>query len=106
MELEVSAKSECQTLCKQKSHAVNTTLSLPPPSVMEALFSEELGLVLEVCEGDVGSVCQQYTHAGLTCYTIGTTCGFGPDSMVSCFVFRISLHLPVCSGFLGFAVQF
>lgn len=50
---------------------------------MEALFSEELGLVLEVCESDVESVCHRYTHAGLSCYTIGTTRGFGPDSVVS-----------------------
>lgn len=50
---------------------------------MEALFSEELGLVLEVCESDVERVCERYTHARVHCYKIGTTCGFGPDSMVS-----------------------
>uniref|UniRef100_A0A3B1K177 Phosphoribosylformylglycinamidine synthase n=1 Tax=Astyanax mexicanus TaxID=7994 RepID=A0A3B1K177_ASTMX len=51
-----------------------------------ALFSEELGLVLEVCENNADSVCQRYTNAGLVCHRIGTTCGFGPDSMV-----RVSL---------------
>uniref|UniRef100_A0A8B9HYX9 Phosphoribosylformylglycinamidine synthase n=1 Tax=Astyanax mexicanus TaxID=7994 RepID=A0A8B9HYX9_ASTMX len=30
-----------------------------------ALFSEELGLVLEVCENNADSVCQRYTNAGL-----------------------------------------
>uniref|UniRef100_A0A4W4FS79 Phosphoribosylformylglycinamidine synthase n=1 Tax=Electrophorus electricus TaxID=8005 RepID=A0A4W4FS79_ELEEL len=54
--------------------------------VMEALFSEELGLVVEVCESDVGSVCQRYVQAGLLCHTIGTTQGFGPDATV-----RVSL---------------
>lgn len=53
---------------------------------MEALFSEELGLVLEVCESDVESVCQRYTQVGLSCYKIGTTRGFGPDSMASYFI--------------------
>lgn len=49
---------------------------------MEALFSEELGLVLEVCESNASSVCQRYTDAGLLCHRIGTTSGFGPDAKV------------------------
>lgn len=49
---------------------------------MELLFSEELGLVLEVSQNDVETVCQRYTGAGLQCHRIGKTSGFGPDSMV------------------------
>uniref|UniRef100_A0A672QG19 Phosphoribosylformylglycinamidine synthase n=1 Tax=Sinocyclocheilus grahami TaxID=75366 RepID=A0A672QG19_SINGR len=51
-------------------------------SVIEALFSEELGLVLEVCESNASSVCQRYTDAGLLCHRIGRTSGFGPDARV------------------------
>lgn len=50
--------------------------------VMELLFSEELGLVLEVSQLDVETVCQRYSDAGVQCHRIGTTCGFGPESMV------------------------
>uniref|UniRef100_A0A8C2DYN0 Phosphoribosylformylglycinamidine synthase n=1 Tax=Cyprinus carpio TaxID=7962 RepID=A0A8C2DYN0_CYPCA len=57
-----------------------------PLEVMEALFSEELGLVLEVCERNASTVCQKYTHAGLLCHRIGRTSGFGPDARV-----RVSL---------------
>lgn len=51
-------------------------------AVMELLFSEELGLVLEVSQRDVETVCQRYSDAGVQCHRIGTTCGFGPESMV------------------------
>lgn len=54
--------------------------------VLEVLFSEELGLVVEVCERDIENVCQRYTHAGLQCHRIGTTQGFGPESMVKVHV--------------------
>ncbi|KAM4575374.1 phosphoribosylformylglycinamidine synthase [Fundulus diaphanus] len=50
--------------------------------VMELLFSEELGLVLEVCQTDLETVCQRYKDGGLQCHHIGRTCGFGPDAMV------------------------
>ncbi len=50
---------------------------------MEALFSEELGLVLEVCERNASTVCQRYTDAGLLCHRIGITSGLGPDARVS-----------------------
>ncbi|KAM9435319.1 phosphoribosylformylglycinamidine synthase [Clarias gariepinus] len=69
------------------NRGIEVDLPFDEVGVMEALFSEELGLVLEVCESNVESVCQLYTHAGLGCYKIGTTCGFGPDSMV-----RVSLR--------------
>lgn len=54
--------------------------------VMELLFSEELGLVLEVSQRDVETVCQRYSDAGVQCHRIGTTCGFGPESMVTVHV--------------------
>uniref|UniRef100_A0A8C2PS13 Phosphoribosylformylglycinamidine synthase n=1 Tax=Cyprinus carpio TaxID=7962 RepID=A0A8C2PS13_CYPCA len=64
-------------------------------SVMEALFSEELGLVLEVCERNASSVCQRYTDAGLLCHRIGRTSGFGPDVIVSvCGQEVLNEHLP------------
>ncbi|CAL8309072.1 unnamed protein product [Lota lota] len=50
---------------------------------MELLFSEELGLVLEVSLEDLQAVCQRYSDAGLHCHQIGRTCGFGPEAKVS-----------------------
>lgn len=52
-------------------------------AVMELLFSEELGLVLEVSESHVKTVRQRYSDAGVECHHIGRTCGFGPEAMVS-----------------------
>uniref|UniRef100_A0A9J7X8J7 Phosphoribosylformylglycinamidine synthase n=1 Tax=Cyprinus carpio carpio TaxID=630221 RepID=A0A9J7X8J7_CYPCA len=65
--------------------------------LMEALFSEELGLVLEVCERNASSVCQRYTDAGLLCHRIGRTSGFGPDARVIvsvCGQEVLNEHLP------------
>uniref|UniRef100_A0A8C9XVB9 Phosphoribosylformylglycinamidine synthase n=1 Tax=Sander lucioperca TaxID=283035 RepID=A0A8C9XVB9_SANLU len=47
------------------------------------LFSEELGLVLEVSQLDVETVCQRYSDAGVQCHRVGRTCGFGPEAVVS-----------------------
>lgn len=57
---------------------------LPPVVcvVMEVLFSEELGLILEVSHSDLERVCQSYSDAGVVCHRIGRTCGFGPEAMV------------------------
>ena len=49
---------------------------------LELLFSEELGLVLEVSQEDLQAVCQRYSDAGLHCHLIGRTCGFGPEAKV------------------------
>lgn len=49
---------------------------------MELLFSEELGLVLEVSQVDVGMVCQRYSDVGVQCHRIGRTCNFGPKAQV------------------------
>ncbi|XP_061680318.1 phosphoribosylformylglycinamidine synthase [Syngnathoides biaculeatus] len=57
--------------------------SLGAPGVLELLFSEELGLVLEVSEPDEKSVCQRFLNAGVACHRIGRTCGFGPKAMVT-----------------------
>ncbi|MBN3298434.1 PUR4 synthase, partial [Amia calva] len=64
------------------NRGIEVDLSLGGPGVLEVLFSEELGLVLEVSESSVAQVCQSYTDAGLTCHRIGRTCGFGPESWV------------------------
>lgn len=49
---------------------------------MELLFSEELGLVLEVSQDDVETVCQRYSDIGVQCHRIGRTCNFGPQAEV------------------------
>ncbi|KAG5849998.1 hypothetical protein ANANG_G00077620 [Anguilla anguilla] len=64
------------------NRGIEVDLPLRGPGVMEVLFSEELGLVLEVSESNVARVCQSYTDAGLPCHRIGKTCGFGPESLV------------------------
>lgn len=51
-------------------------------TVMELLFSEELGLVLEVSQLDVETVCQRYRAAGVECHRVGRTCAFGPEALV------------------------
>ncbi|XP_052442517.1 phosphoribosylformylglycinamidine synthase [Carassius gibelio] len=64
------------------NRGIDVDMPLEGVDVMEALFSEELGLVLEVCERNASTVCQRYTHAGLLCHRIGRTSGFGPDARV------------------------
>lgn len=49
---------------------------------MELLFSEELGLVLEVSQSDVDTVSQRFSKAGVQCHIIGRTQGFGPEAIV------------------------
>ncbi|GCB75152.1 hypothetical protein scyTo_0020326 [Scyliorhinus torazame] len=50
--------------------------------VIELLFSEELGLVLEVLETTVDKVQARYRASGLQCWRIGSTVGQGPQSTV------------------------
>lgn len=64
------------------NRGVDVELCSDEAELMELLFSEELGLVLEVSQNDLETVCQRYTSAGVQCHRIGKTCGFGPDSMV------------------------
>ncbi|XP_056132560.1 phosphoribosylformylglycinamidine synthase [Lampris incognitus] len=64
------------------NRGIDIDLSSQGVGVLELLFSEELGLVLEVSEADAETVCQRYTEAGLQCHRIGRTCGFGPQAMV------------------------
>ncbi|KAM6963023.1 phosphoribosylformylglycinamidine synthase [Aplochiton taeniatus] len=74
------------TCMLEMAFAGNRGIEVDLPSegagVMELLFSEELGLTLEVAEKDVQSICQRYTDAGLQCRRIGQTQGFGPEAMV------------------------
>lgn len=74
---------------------------------MELLFSEELGLVLEVSERDVETVRQRFSQASVQCLQIGKTCGFGPEATVrpevecpvfACAVLRIHSHFFNFSG--------
>ncbi|MED6236528.1 hypothetical protein ATANTOWER_010571, partial [Ataeniobius toweri] len=64
------------------NRGLDVELSSEGCGVMELLFSEELGLVLEVSQTDLETVCQRYRDGGLQCHHIGRTCGFGPDAMV------------------------
>ncbi|XP_033820759.1 phosphoribosylformylglycinamidine synthase [Periophthalmus magnuspinnatus] len=64
------------------NRGVEVALSSHGASMMELLFSEELGLVLEVSQNDIEIVCQRYTSAGVQCHQIGKTSGFGPNSKV------------------------
>nr|XP_023650572.1 phosphoribosylformylglycinamidine synthase [Paramormyrops kingsleyae]XP_023650573.1 phosphoribosylformylglycinamidine synthase [Paramormyrops kingsleyae]XP_023650574.1 phosphoribosylformylglycinamidine synthase [Paramormyrops kingsleyae] len=64
------------------NRGIEVDLPFQGPGVTDVLFSEELGLILEVLESNADRVCQSYTDAGLVCHRIGRTCGFGPESMV------------------------
>ncbi|XP_019752515.1 phosphoribosylformylglycinamidine synthase isoform X3 [Hippocampus comes] len=57
--------------------------SLGAPGVIELLFAEELGLLLEVSEVDEESVRRRFLDAGVECHRIGRTSGFGPEAMVT-----------------------
>uniref|UniRef100_A0A665UK54 Phosphoribosylformylglycinamidine synthase n=1 Tax=Echeneis naucrates TaxID=173247 RepID=A0A665UK54_ECHNA len=65
------------------NRGIDVELSSQGTDVMELLFSEELGLILEVSESDVEHVCQRFSGNGVQCHRIGRTCGFGPEAMVS-----------------------
>ncbi|KAI3368319.1 hypothetical protein L3Q82_008027 [Scortum barcoo] len=65
------------------NRGIDVELSSQGAGVMELLFSEELGLVLEVSQLDVETVCQRYIDAGLLCHRVGRTCAFGPEAVVS-----------------------
>uniref|UniRef100_A0A3Q3MLE8 phosphoribosylformylglycinamidine synthase n=1 Tax=Mastacembelus armatus TaxID=205130 RepID=A0A3Q3MLE8_9TELE len=68
------------------NRGIDVELSSQGTGVMELLFSEELGLILEVSEAHVQTVCQRYGDAGVQCHRIGRTCGFGPEAMVNVHV--------------------
>lgn len=64
------------------NRGVDVELTSDGAGLMELLFSEELGLVLEVSQDDLEAVCQRYTSTGVQCHRIGKTCGFGPASKI------------------------
>uniref|UniRef100_A0A1A8FCB2 phosphoribosylformylglycinamidine synthase n=1 Tax=Nothobranchius korthausae TaxID=1143690 RepID=A0A1A8FCB2_9TELE len=64
------------------NRGVDVELSSAGFGVMELLFSEELGLVLEVSQSDLETVQRRYSEAGVECRRIGRTCGFGPEALV------------------------
>ncbi|KAG7228952.1 hypothetical protein INR49_008730 [Caranx melampygus] len=65
------------------NRGIDVELSSQGTGVMELLFSEELGLVLEASQSDVDTVSQRFSEAGVQCHSIGRTQGFGPEAMVS-----------------------
>lgn len=64
------------------NRGVDVELSSQGAGVMELLFNEESGLVLEVSQKAVETVCQRYSNAGVQCLQIGKTSGFGPEAMI------------------------
>ncbi|XP_061593812.1 phosphoribosylformylglycinamidine synthase [Cololabis saira] len=64
------------------NRGIDVELPSQGAGVMDLLFSEELGLVLEVSQLDLEAVCQRYSDAGVQCLQIGRTCGFGPGATV------------------------
>ncbi|XP_078065410.1 phosphoribosylformylglycinamidine synthase isoform X2 [Mustelus asterias] len=58
-------------------------ISFSDAAVIELLFCEELGLVLEVLEANVDKVQARYRAGGLQCWKIGSTTAQGPQNMVS-----------------------
>uniref|UniRef100_A0A4W6D2E1 Phosphoribosylformylglycinamidine synthase n=1 Tax=Lates calcarifer TaxID=8187 RepID=A0A4W6D2E1_LATCA len=65
------------------NRGIDVELSSQGAGVMELLFSEELGLVLEVSQSDAETVCQRFSDADVQCHRIGRTSGFGPEAVVS-----------------------
>ena len=49
---------------------------------LNVLFGEELGIVLEVLDENVNTVCHAYTEAGLNCNKIGRTTIPGQDGII------------------------
>ncbi|KAF7203424.1 phosphoribosylformylglycinamidine synthase isoform X1 [Nothobranchius furzeri] len=64
------------------NRGVDVELSSAGFGIMELLFGEELGLVLEVSQSDLETVQRRYSEAGVECRRIGRTCGFGPEALV------------------------
>ncbi|XP_029939692.1 phosphoribosylformylglycinamidine synthase [Salarias fasciatus] len=65
------------------NRGIEVSLQSRGARVFELLFSEELGLLLEVSQTDCDRVREAYQSAGVECLTIGRTCGFGPDAVVT-----------------------
>ncbi|XP_040269282.1 phosphoribosylformylglycinamidine synthase isoform X2 [Bufo bufo] len=61
---------------------LDVELSSPYVSALDLLFSEELGLVLEVPETSHERVIERYRASGLQCMRLGRTQGRGPASVV------------------------
>ncbi|CAI9574070.1 unnamed protein product [Staurois parvus] len=61
---------------------LDVEFSSPDVSVLDLLFAEELGLVLEVPEAEHERVIEQYRVSGLQCVKIGRAHGRGPTSIV------------------------
>ncbi|WAQ99413.1 PUR4-like protein [Mya arenaria] len=73
------------TACLEMAFAGNCGLQLNfdqrDCSVLERLFNEELGLILEISEADVQYVQDQYSAANVSCNLIGYSQGLGPEGM-------------------------
>ena len=61
---------------------LNSNISGVPPGVMQHLFAEELGLVLEVAKSDAGNVIDAYSQCNVMSQVIGQPDGVGTDSMI------------------------
>lgn len=62
---------------------LNLNIRLPGASAMEALFNEELGIVLEVPTGNLNYVLAEYKKNGVFAMDIGFTGKYGMNAPVS-----------------------
>lgn len=66
---------------------------------IEALFAEELGLVLEVSESHLNDVVDAYKRNNIPCFVIGHSVGsFGSEAEVKCFMTDLSRIKFLCFG--------
>ncbi|XP_056271464.1 phosphoribosylformylglycinamidine synthase [Pseudoliparis swirei] len=65
------------------NRGIDVELPSQGAAVLELLFSEELGLVLEASQLHADAVCRRYADAGAPCHRVGRTRGFGPEAEVS-----------------------
>lgn len=62
---------------------VNVNITHKRSDAVSTLFAEEVGWLLEVDNENVTYVLSEFKNAGVPCYEIGRTCGFGMTVPVS-----------------------
>lgn len=60
-------------------------------SAIEALFNEELGIVVEVSQSELAYVLNEYKSKGVEAKCIGKTGNYGMNSQVSCSMLYLFL---------------
>ena len=62
---------------------LNVDLPNPSENALEALFAEELGLVLEVAANDVDSIAARFDAVGVPCHCVGSALSFSRTVTIS-----------------------